>query len=208
MSDTPQTDPQHFTQAVAELGEKQPVIVSTAIFNDKGVKIVEKGTAVNRGLYERLMQHKLSTPIENSVSSTPTVTTETLRLSAEELMADIPFFGRMAPDDKSRKLLLNTIGSLPLPSSMAFQLTIAREMRPELYLHLVRAALTAAWLAKTPMLSRFDVQMTAVAGLLHDIGRHPGATSSTLFPPTRLDSTGRAPSPIPQGSGACYPGAP
>lgn len=170
MSDTPQTDPQHFTQAVAELGEKQPVIVSTAIFNDKGVKIVEKGTAVNRGLYERLMQHKLSTPIENSVSSTPTVTTDTLRLSAEELMADIPFFGRMATDDKSRKLLLNTIGSLPLPSPMAFQLTIAREMRPELYLHLVRAALTAAWLAKTPMLSRFDVQMAAVAGLLHDIG--------------------------------------
>ena len=81
MSDTPQTDPQHFTQAVAELGEKQPVIVSTAIFNDKGVKIVEKVTAVKRGLYERLMQHKLSTPIENSVSSTPTVTTETLRPS-------------------------------------------------------------------------------------------------------------------------------
>ncbi|MEY4883929.1 MAG: hypothetical protein RIS34_1783 [Pseudomonadota bacterium] len=160
----------HFTQAVAELGEKQPVVASCAIFNDNGVKIIEKGAAINLGLYERLMQHKLSAPLENSVHSSNTVTGEALRLSAQGVMTDITFFNRMAPDDKSRNLLLDAIETMPLPEPMAFQLTIARDVRPEIYLHLIRTALTAAWLSKTPVLSRFDVKMAAAAGMLHDIG--------------------------------------
>jgi HD domain len=109
-------------------------------------------------------------PSDSQAVAAPPVTTETLRLSAQQILADIPFFTRMAPDDKSRQLLLDVIGSMPLPAPIAAQLTSARDKQPELYLHLVRTSLTAAWLAKTPLLSRYDVQMAAVAGMLHDIG--------------------------------------
>lgn len=161
---------QYFTQAVAELGEKQPVIANCAIFNANGVKIVEKGTPINLGLYERLMQHKLSAPIESCVTSSNTVTGKTLRLSAEAILNDIAFFARMAPDTKSRNLLLDAIETMALPVPIAFQLTIARDVRPEIYLQLIRTALTAAWLTKTPLLSRFDVGIACAAGMLHDIG--------------------------------------
>ena len=63
MSET-DTDPQHFTRAVTELGEVRPVLTHCAIFNSQGIKIIEQGVAVNLGLYERLMQHRLSAPIE------------------------------------------------------------------------------------------------------------------------------------------------
>ncbi len=109
-------------------------------------------------------------PSDSQAVAAPPVTTETLRLSAQQILADIPFFTRMAPDDKSRQLLLDVIGSMPLPAPIAAQLTSARDKQPELYLHLVRTSLTAAWLARTPLLSRYDVQMAAVAGMLHDIG--------------------------------------
>jgi HD-GYP domain-containing protein (c-di-GMP phosphodiesterase class II) len=161
---------QHFTHAVAELGEKQPVVAHCAIFNENGVKIVEKGASINLGLYERMMQHKLSTPIEDCVSSSNTVTGKSLRASAETCLNEIPFFSRMAPDAKSRALLLDALETQPLPAPIAFQLTIARDVRPEIYLHLIRTALIAAWLSKTPLLSRFDVTMACAAGLLHDIG--------------------------------------
>lgn len=168
------TDPtdkqQHFTQAVAELGEKQPVIASCAIFNANGVKIVEQGTMINLGLYERLMQHKLSAPIESCVSSRDTVTGKTLRASAQEVLDSIPFFSRMAPDGKSRNLLLDAIETMHLPAPIGFQLTIARDVRPEIYQRLIRTALIAAWLTKTPLLSRFDVNIASAAGMLHDIG--------------------------------------
>lgn len=161
---------QHFTQAVAELGEKQPVVANCAIFNANGVKIVDKGTLINLGLYERLMQHKLSEPIEVCVSSSDTVTAKALRTSAQEVLDGIPFFGRMAPDGRSRSLMLDAIETMPLPAPIAFQLTIARDVRPEIYQRLIRTALTAAWLTKTPLLSRFDMNIACAAGMLHDIG--------------------------------------
>ena len=170
MTETTAPETQHFTKAVAQLGESRPVVASRAIFNAQGVKIVEKGVAINLGLYDRLMQHQLSAPMEDAVAATSTVTGKSLREIAEETMRDVPFFARMAPDAKTRGVLLDAIEKLPLPDAMAFQLTLAYEVRPEIYLHSVRSALTCAWLALVPMGSRFDVGMAAAAGLLHDVG--------------------------------------
>ena len=164
------SDPQHFTKAVTELGEIRPVVTTCAIFNDKGVKIVEKGVAINTDMYERLMQHKLSEPIENSVSSLPTVNGEFLRDTADKMLREEPFFARMTEDPKLRALLLDVIHKIPLPYPMAFQLTLACEVRHEVFLHSVQVALIAAWLAKSPTALRFDIDMAAAAGLLHDIG--------------------------------------
>jgi HD-GYP domain-containing protein (c-di-GMP phosphodiesterase class II) len=166
------TDPQHFTKAVTELGETRPVMTTSAIFNEQGVKIVEKGVAINSGMYERLMQHKLSEPIENSVASLPTVNGEFLRETAETLLLQIPFFARMTEDPKVRALLLDVIAKIALPAPMAFQLTLACEVRHEVFIHSVQTALVAAWLARSPTALRFDVGvgMAAAAGLLHDVG--------------------------------------
>lgn len=170
MTEITAPEPRHFTKAVAELGESRPVVASRAIFNSQGVKIIEKGVAINLGLYDRLMQHQLSAPIEDSVAAASTVTGKMLRATAEETMRDLPFFARMAPDGKTRGILLDAIEKVPLPDAMAFQLTLAFEVRPEIYLHGVRSALTCAWLALAPMGSRFDIGMAAAAGLLHDVG--------------------------------------
>jgi HD-GYP domain-containing protein (c-di-GMP phosphodiesterase class II) len=164
------TNPQHFTKAVTELGEKRPVVTTTAIFNEKGVKIVEKGVAINAGMYERLMQHQLSEPIENSVSSLPTVNGELLRETAENLFLEIPFFARMGQEPGMRAMLLDAVSKIPLPPPMAFQATLSCEVRHEGFIHSVQVALIAAWLAKTPTALRFDVGMAAAADLLHDVG--------------------------------------
>ena len=169
MTDT-SSDYQHFANAVVLLGEQQDVVAIQSIFNTKGVKIVDKGVAINSALYERLMRHRLATPLEESVHSSSTVKGETLKNSAEAIMRDTPFFGRMASDEKTRKMLLNVIETVPLPDSMAFQLTVAHDVRPEIYQHLVRTALTAAWLTRTPLVSRYDLGMAAAGGLLHDVG--------------------------------------
>ena len=95
------SDQQHFAKAVAELGETHDVVSKQAIFNAHGVKIIDKGVAINMRLYERLMEHKLSAPLEDSVTSDSCVSGETLRQSADVIMRDTPFFGRMANDDKA-----------------------------------------------------------------------------------------------------------
>lgn len=164
------TDPQHFTKAVTELGEKRPVVTTQAIFNDRGIKIIEKGAQVNAGLYERLMTHTLAQPIEDSVSSTSTVTGEFLRAQAEQALRDLPFLARISADGKTRSLLLDAVEKLPLPAPLAFQLTLACEVQPALFQHSLHMALVAAWFTLGPLVSRFDLSIAAAAGLLHDIG--------------------------------------
>ena len=160
----------HFTQAVAKLGEHQAVVSHCAIFNDRGIKIVDKGVAINQALYSRLTQYKLSAPLENCVAPANALTGDSLRADAETILDTVPLFGRMAPDVKTRHLFLDALQALPLPAPMALQLTIARDVHPSIYHHLLRTALTAAFLSKTPVLSRFDVNVAVMAGMLHDIG--------------------------------------
>ena len=163
-------NPDYFTKAVTELGEKRPVVTTEAIFNDRGVKILEKGVAVNASLYDRLIAHKLPVPIEQSVSSSPLINGPVLRAHAEQAMAEVPFFERIGADAKHRSLLLDSMEKLTLPEPMAFQLLLANEVRPALFRHSVQMALFAGWMSLTPVVSRYDVGMAAAAGLLHDIG--------------------------------------
>ena len=165
-----ETDPKHFTKAVTELGEKRPVLTTQAIFNDRGIKIIEKGVQINAGLYERLMAHKLTVPLEQSVAITPTITGPLLRRHAEDVMRELPFFARIAANPKTRNLLLDALTKLPLPGPIAFQLTLAYEVRPVIFRHSVLMALFAAWMTQDLLVSRFDVGVASAAGLLHDIG--------------------------------------
>ena len=169
MSQLP-VDRQHFTKAVTEFGEKRPVVTTRAIFNTRGIKIVEAGVAVNSGLYERLMQHQLERPLEDSVASPPTVTGRMLRDSAAAQLKAFPLFASMALDEETRALLLDTLERLPLPEPIAFQLTLAYEVRPDLFEHSVLSSMVAAWLAMETRISRATMATAATAGLLHDLG--------------------------------------
>jgi HD superfamily phosphohydrolase YqeK len=53
---------------------------------------------------------------------------------------------------------------------VVFQLTVAQDVRAGVYQHLIRTAITAGWLARSPLKSRYDLETAVAAGLLHDIG--------------------------------------
>lgn len=166
----PEVDTEHFTRAITELGEKRPVVAKQAIFNAQGIKIVEKGTAINASLYERLNAHKLPEPLENALSAEGIVTGRSLRLDVELLLEREPFYARMTATPTERTKRLDVVEKLPLPEPMAFQLTLARDVRPSIYQHSLRAMWTMAWLASHPMGMRFELAEAAAVGLLHDIG--------------------------------------
>ncbi|HPU53380.1 MAG TPA: phosphohydrolase, partial [Burkholderiaceae bacterium] len=50
-------------KAVSDLSSRRPVAASRAIFNERGVKLIDQGAALDGSLYERLIQHRLSTPL-------------------------------------------------------------------------------------------------------------------------------------------------
>lgn len=163
-------DPTHFTKAVAQLSEVSPVVTTQAIFNDRGIKILEKGVRVDASLYDRLMGHALTAPLENSMACSANISGQVLCEYAEQAFREVPFFERVCTDAKVRSLLLSTLAKVPLPMPMAFQLSMARGVRPVLFTHLVHSALFAAWLTQDRGVPLFDVALATTAGLLHDIG--------------------------------------
>ena len=164
------TDPKHFALAATELGEQKPVLTSRAIYNNKGVMLIGKGVAINLRQYERLQEHKLSVPLEESLQSENSVSGISLRRSAEEIIENLPFFARMLADNRTRRAILKAIETVALPPPIIFQLTLAQDVRNGVYQHLIRSAITAGWLGHSPLKSRYDLETAVVAGLLHDIG--------------------------------------
>lgn len=169
--DTVAHDPRHFTHAVTEFGARHEVVTTHPILNLQGVKILEQGSRVNPDLYERLMQHRLAAPLEQCVRSVPSVVPTSVQERVAQAIARVPLYERMVADSDTRNLLLDSMTRIPLPEAIAFQLTLASEMLPDLFDHLIDTALVSAWLALDPTHpSHARVMHAACVGLLHDLG--------------------------------------
>lgn len=163
-------DPRHFARVVIDLGERRNVYTCATIYNVQGLKVLDKGMAINAGLYERLTEHPLSQPLAGCLSSQPSIDGEVLRRAAQALAAQEPLFGAMLSDAKQRDVLLQELALVPLPPALAFQLTVVNETQPELWMHALRSALMAGWLGLRASGVRHDARMLAAAGLVHDLG--------------------------------------
>ncbi|PPE67429.1 hypothetical protein C1704_04525 [Caldimonas caldifontis] len=163
-------DARHYVRAVTELGEKRPVLTSRAIYNERGMKLLDAGVRVDARMYERLVEHRLTVPVEDSLTSDPAVNGRVLRETAESLLKRWPLFAAMGERHKAREVVLAALSSLPLPTPIGFCLTLARESFPDLFEHAVLTALTAGYLAWSPVARRHDVLLACAAGLLHDLG--------------------------------------
>ena len=160
----------HLARAVIDYAGQKAVFTKEAIYNDAGIKILDKGAAIHDGLYDRLMAHKLTRPLEESLAVEGMVDGASIRQSIETLLAFEPFYARLVPNPQQTERLLKAIAGIPLPESVALQLSILRDVRPSLYDLALRSAWVMAWLADEPLKPLFDTSMAAAAGLLHDLG--------------------------------------
>lgn len=164
------TDGRAFLKAVTELGQARPVVSSRAIYNDRGVKLLEGGVAIDATLYDRLVAHRLRNPLDECVDSDPAVNGARLVEGCHAVMAQSPFFAQMAPPGRVRDMLLGAIVAVPLPRPIAFQLTLAQQTRASLHEHGLRMALLCAHLVREGGATIHDITVAAAAGLLHDLG--------------------------------------
>ncbi len=166
---TPPEDPA-FLKAVTELAKRRPVVTSRAIHNLQGIKLLEGGVVIDEGLYERLLSHRLSRPLDESLNGGTAMTGAALVEAAEAAMARWPFFALMGQSGRVRSMLLEAIKAIPLPAPVVFHLTLARETRASLFDHCILMALLCAHLVREGGAPIQDITMAAAAGLLHDLG--------------------------------------
>ena len=160
----------HFLRAVTDMAEHTNVVTGDAIYTDKGMKLVDKGTRVDSRLYDRLVMHKLRDPIDNSLVADNLVDIATLLAQARIQCESVELLRRLVKDLGGAERLLLPLQGLLLPRAIAFKLTVMREQRSELFQHSLQMALVSIFLAlKNGWTERECVPLTTAA-LLHDVG--------------------------------------
>lgn len=164
------TDHPHFTRAVAQMAERRTVVTHSAIYNHQGLKVIDKGVAVDSRLYEQLAQHRLSVPLADCLAVDDVVNAASVREAVRSLAAVEPLVAALLDTPRTGELVLDELVLMPLPAPTALQLSTMRETQPALWLHSLRSALLAGWLGARSGGTRYDVRMLCCAGLLHDLG--------------------------------------
>ena len=165
----PPPDGPHYLLAVTDMAERCPVVAHSAIYNDSGIKLVEKGARIDARLYDRLVQHRLQDGIDGHLSAENAVDLHAIAALARQRCQE-PLMQRMVQAVGGEARLLAPLEALPLPAPMAFKLTVMREQQPALLAHSVGVMLVSLYLGLQSGLDVPGCTSLAAAALLHDIG--------------------------------------
>lgn len=170
LADASLSDSPNYLRAVTDMSQRCAVVTQAAIYTDNGIKLVEKGARIDGRLYDRLVQHKLREPIDQHLSVDNVVDTAALIAAAHQLVQSQPLPRLLVQALGSPERLLAPLRFMPLPSPMAFKLTVMREQRPGLFEHSLQMMLVAVFLGVKSGLSERECVPLAAAALLHDVG--------------------------------------
>ena len=159
---------QHFKQHVAELGDDVSIVANQDIYSKTGIKLLMKGANINSSTYQRILEHKLLPPLEQTLSIENPVTSESLAEYAGTLNA--PIFEKMQQLLPKEQSPLSVMHAIHLDPAFSFKLTVARERMHDLYAHSVSTALLCAYIGIRMGLDHGAVIDLATAGLFHDLG--------------------------------------
>jgi hypothetical protein len=160
----------HYVKAVTEMGDRRAVVLSQAMYSASGVLLLDSGARLDSRVFERLVQHKLAQPIEQCVTVEGAVDGREIGEAARRLVGSAPLLTRLVGTLPEAARLWRAVESVALPAPMAFRLTLAREQRPALYEHSLRAAAVALFLGLRAGLGERLLGALAAAALFHDIG--------------------------------------
>ena len=162
----------HYLRAITDMADRRTVVTQEALYNDRGIKLVDKGARVDSRLYDRLVKHKLRGSIDEHLAMDDMVNVQSIvQLAASQCEHDtLAYLLVHTLEGMTAEKLLAPVRALLLPPSLAFKLTVMREQHPVLFEHSVRMMLAAVYLGIKSGWSDRECVPLATAALLHDIG--------------------------------------
>ena len=161
----------HYVDSVAAMTSSHELNATEDIVSSSGIKLVARGTKIDKHLLKMLSEHRLSTAVlENSVSISGSVTAESLALDINRLIENDPWFRQLAAMSGDPGAMHHGVSRVLFHSEILFRLTVAREERPDLYRHSLSVAIIAHYLALRLDQKPSFIDNILIAALCHDLG--------------------------------------
>ncbi|TDP73168.1 HD-GYP domain-containing protein [Roseateles toxinivorans] len=161
----------HYLDHVVATGRQYEVEASEDIMAGNGMKLLAKGARINADVRDRLLQHKLSKPLEDCVQVVDGVVPARFGPIAEELMGQHALLAALCTPKLAQQGLPQSLAKLRLSLPVQSLLTVYSEYQGDRLRHTVGVSLIAMALARHLLPGQVDHQrMLALAGLVHDVG--------------------------------------
>jgi hypothetical protein len=161
---------EHYLNRVVEIAEAASVEATEDIVTGAGVKLVAKGTRIDAGLKERLLQHKLSKALETSVRVVDGLGTRPIDKVAEALLDKHALLSGVCGGATAR-LVATALSNLRLSTPMESLLSVYAAQGPHKLEHAVGVSLLGAALYHDmPEGAGRGMHTLMLAGLMHDVG--------------------------------------
>lgn len=161
----------HYLKNVTGMGDNCTVVANRDIHSSSsGIKLVSAGMSINSSLYDRLLQHRLSPPLDECLSAENEVTSTSLVESAVKLMQEDERLSLMQSAKSEGVSLPDILKQVPLNPAIAFKLTVMRETQSDLFQLSLYVALVSTYIGIQLKLNKNQLIQLATASLLHDIG--------------------------------------
>lgn len=160
---------EHYLDHVVSLAETSEVQASEDIVSGAGVKLVAKGARIDARVRERLLEHKLSKPLESVMRVVEGVGSRRIDRVAAALLERHPLLSAIC-GEASARLHASTLNHLILTPQVDSLLSVYAAQADGKLEHAVGVALLAAALLEDLPGGRADPATLMLAGLLHDVG--------------------------------------
>jgi len=158
-----------YAEHLSDVNTVKDVVASSDIVSQQGIVLLKKGQRITRALVERIVQHKLLRPIEDSVAISDTINAAKLQQTIEAKLAS-PAELKLYKEYGLREELARScafFGSFPI---LAQKITVLSLQMPQEF----DKALVVAWgsliVSQYMRLPAEERDNIFVAALMHDIG--------------------------------------
>lgn len=162
--------PEYYASHLAAVDARNAVVSTEDIFNARGALVVRKGTRISESVASRILQHKLTKPLQEQVQLSSLVDNSTLREHFDRLLADFPDLAQMLEELSLLREFQAQVLSVWLPPLLAQNLTVLADRKPAVYAKGLFAAALSSILARELGLGREELNAAFIAALAHDIG--------------------------------------
>lgn len=169
LPETPDESP-HYLRAITDLGEQQEIVLQHDVYAKNGMKLLAKGARIDSRQFDRLVQHKLSAPIDQALALQHSVDAAELAREAGKILEQSTLMRQLATRAGDTLALRHGLANLCLAPSLITRLTVMRAMRPTLFQHSLRTAMIAFALAQRLRRPAAELPLALLAGLCHDMG--------------------------------------